>query len=170
MPSYKTGKPIAVGLILLVGGSLVLTVLPVPLAGQLSAGETSMSDQPSAEPSANRTEPRRMINFDFDRSIIRPEYKPVLDSIAEELTENQGNLLIEGHCDELGSDIYNLVLGDARAEAARDYLLTKGVAWNRMRLVSYGEARPLCNEATEDCWALNRRAEFQFVLNDNGSE
>jgi peptidoglycan-associated lipoprotein len=69
-------------------------------------------------------------------------------------------VLIEGHCDERGTNEYNLALGERRARAARDYLTSAGVPESRITIVSYGEERPLCTERTEVCWAQNRRAHF----------
>jgi peptidoglycan-associated lipoprotein len=69
-------------------------------------------------------------------------------------------VLIEGHCDERGTDEYNLALGERRARSAMNYLTSRGVAKERMSVVSYGEERPLCKEKTEACWAQNRRAHF----------
>jgi len=67
---------------------------------------------------------------------------------------------IEGHCDERGTNEYNLALGAKRAQAAKDYLVSLGVAENRLSTVSYGEEIPVCGEATESCWQKNRRDRF----------
>jgi peptidoglycan-associated lipoprotein len=69
-------------------------------------------------------------------------------------------LLIEGHADERGTNEYNLALGERRAKAAVDYLVSQGVHTARIKSVSYGEERPLCVGRTETCWARNRRAHF----------
>ncbi|HEU5321623.1 MAG TPA: peptidoglycan-associated lipoprotein Pal, partial [Methylomirabilota bacterium] len=99
--------------------------------------------------------------FAFDRSEIRPEAAKVLEANAEWLKANANYLvLIEGHCDERGTNEYNLALGERRAKAARDYLAERGVAGNRMVILSYGEERPQCTERTEACWQKNRRAHF----------
>jgi peptidoglycan-associated lipoprotein len=101
------------------------------------------------------------IHFDFDRYDIRPGDARILDGSAAWLRTNPGALvLIEGHCDERGTDAYNLALGDRRAKAAMDYLVSRGVQSDRITTVSYGEERPLCREHTEACWAKNRRAHF----------
>jgi peptidoglycan-associated lipoprotein len=101
------------------------------------------------------------IHFDYDMYDIRPETKPILQNIASWLLKNKSaKILIEGHCDERGTNEYNLALGDRRAKAARDYLIALGVASNRIEMLSYGEERPLCTEHTEECWAKNRRAHF----------
>jgi peptidoglycan-associated lipoprotein len=68
--------------------------------------------------------------------------------------------MIEGHCDERGSTEYNLALGDRRAQAAKNFLVSLGVASDRMQTVSYGKERPVCTDHNEDCWQRNRRAHF----------
>ena len=103
----------------------------------------------------------RPIHFDFDRADIRPADRRILDANAAWLKQNGNQLvLIEGHCDERGTNEYNLGLGDRRARATMNYLVGQGVQANRITVVSYGEERPICNEKTESCWAQNRRAAF----------
>ena len=85
----------------------------------------------------------------------------ILDASAAWLRANAGTLvLIEGHCDERGTDAYNLALGDRRAKAAMDYLVSRGIQADRITTLSYGKERPVCREHTEACWAKNRRAAF----------
>ena len=69
-------------------------------------------------------------------------------------------LLIEGHADERGTNEYNLALGERRAKATRDYLVSVGIDAGRITVISYGEERPICTEKTDACWAKNRRAHF----------
>jgi peptidoglycan-associated lipoprotein len=108
------------------------------------------------------------IYFDFDKYDIRPDAKPILQSVADWLIKNKSSeLLIEGHCDERGTNEYNLALGDRRARTTRDYLVSLGVASGRIDIISYGEEKPLCAEKTEECWQKNRRAHF-IVLKSKG--
>ncbi len=102
------------------------------------------------------------IHFDFDKATIRPDAARLLDANAAWLRSN-GNMLVlvEGHCDERGTNEYNLVLGERRARATINYLIGQGIAQDRLSLVSYGEERPLCTEHNEACWAKNRRAHFR---------
>jgi peptidoglycan-associated lipoprotein len=101
------------------------------------------------------------IQFDFDRYAVRDGDAKVLDADAAWLNDNARMLvLIEGHADERGTNEYNLALGDRRAKATRDYLVSRGVRAGRIAMISYGEERPLCTERTEACWARNRRAHF----------
>jgi peptidoglycan-associated lipoprotein len=108
------------------------------------------------------------ILFDYDKYDVREEDKPVLQNIANWLLKNTAaKLSIEGHCDERGTNEYNLALGDRRAKAARDYLIALGIASGRIEMLSYGEEMPSCKEQTEGCWAKNRRDHF-VVLKEAG--
>jgi peptidoglycan-associated lipoprotein len=99
--------------------------------------------------------------FDYDQSDLRDDARSVLSANAEWLKRYPSiQVLIEGHCDERGTSAYNLALGDRRANAAREYVDSLGIAGSRIRTVSYGKERPVCNESTEDCWQRNRRAHF----------
>jgi peptidoglycan-associated lipoprotein len=99
--------------------------------------------------------------FDFDRYEIRPDGMEALDANAQWLRSNEDYLvLVEGHCDERGTNEYNIALGEHRARAAMNYLVAHGVAADRISTFSYGEERPFCADRTEDCWAENRRAHF----------
>jgi peptidoglycan-associated lipoprotein len=101
------------------------------------------------------------IHFDFDKYAIRPQDTQVLAADIDWFQSNPGYLiLIEGHCDERGTNEYNLALGDHRAKAAANYLVAHGVQPTRITTISYGEERPLCVERTEGCWLRNRRAHF----------
>jgi peptidoglycan-associated lipoprotein len=107
------------------------------------------------------TDALKPIHFDFDRSEIRTSEIAALEANGDWLKEHREIvIIIEGHCDERGTEAYNLALGERRARAVRDYLMTKGVAADRMTTVSYGEDRPVCREQTEECWQKNRRAAF----------
>jgi peptidoglycan-associated lipoprotein len=103
----------------------------------------------------------RDINFDFDKYDIRPGDARILDENAGWMKANPRYLiLIEGHCDERGTNEYNLALGERRAKATMNYLVGQGVQAARITTISYGEERPVCNEKNEACWAKNRRAHF----------
>lgn len=101
------------------------------------------------------------IHFEFDRYEIRSSDEYVLQAVAEWLEENERiNVLIEGHCDERGTNEYNMALGEQRALAARRYLVGLGISSDRMTTISYGEERPLDPRSTEEAWSKNRRAHF----------
>ena len=90
---------------------------------------------------------------------IREDARVTLMENARALKERPGiRILIEGHCDDRGSEKYNLALGDQRANAARDFLIGQGIEASRIDTVSYGEERPFCEVQDEECWQLNRRA------------
>ncbi len=101
------------------------------------------------------------VHFDYDRADIREADRSVLAQNAETL-KRLGfiKVTVEGHCDERGSVEYNLALGERRAKAAYDYLVQLGVPADRLKTVSYGKEVPLCTDASEACWARNRRAKF----------
>lgn len=99
--------------------------------------------------------------FDYDQSDLRDDARTTLAANAEWLKRNGAiQALVEGHADERGTSDYNLALGDRRANAAKDYLVSLGVDGSRIRTVSYGKERPGCDAATEECWQQNRRAHF----------
>jgi peptidoglycan-associated lipoprotein len=99
--------------------------------------------------------------FDFDKYDIRPPDAKVLDANATWLKSNPNHLvLIEGHCDERGTNEYNLALGERRAKSTMNYLVSQGVQASRITIISYGEERPSCTQKSEECWAKNRRAHF----------
>lgn len=102
--------------------------------------------------------------FDFDKADIRPDARVALTQTAEFLREyKEARVLIEGHCDERGSTEYNLGLGDRRANAAKEFLVSLGIDASRIRTISYGKERPFCFESNEECWQENRRAHFVLI-------
>ena len=141
-----------------------------------SGGAMSNTNSPSGNSAVNRavsstarpqpgtfraTIELKDVHFDFDKYDIRSGDAKTLDANAAWLKSNTTMLvLIEGHCDERGTNEYNLALGERRAKAAMNYLVSQGVAQNRVSIISYGEQRPVCTEHDEACWAKNRRAHF----------
>ena len=105
------------------------------------------------------------LHFDYDKSDVRPDDQPILQGDATALKTIFGMdpnfvITVEGHCDERGSAEYNVALGDRRASSTRDALVQLGVPVDKLKTTSYGKERPLCTDATEDCYARNRRAHF----------
>ena len=101
------------------------------------------------------------IYFDFDKSTLTPAAQDSLLRKAEWLRENpDATVTIEGHCDERGTNEYNLALGDRRAESAKAFLADLGIDPARLTTISYGEERPVDPRSTEEAWAKNRRAHF----------
>lgn len=104
------------------------------------------------------------IYFDFDRYEIKAEAKATLQNKADFLAANtRYNLRIEGHCDERGTNEYNLALGERRANAAKEFLVALGVAPARITTISYGEESPAVEGSTEEAWGKNRRDEFKLI-------
>jgi peptidoglycan-associated lipoprotein len=103
------------------------------------------------------------IYFDYDRSEIRTDARSVLRDNASAINANAkwGMVTVEGHCDERGSEEYNLALGERRANAVKRYLTDLGVPSNRMRTVSFGEASPAVPGHDESAWRYNRRSDFK---------
>ncbi len=99
--------------------------------------------------------------FDYDRWTMREEATAVLAENAKWMARWPATrITVEGHCDERGTQEYNLALGERRATAVKSYLVSLGVASDRLTVVSYGRESPLCTEDTEQCWQRNRRAHF----------
>jgi peptidoglycan-associated lipoprotein len=104
------------------------------------------------------------IHFDYDRADLRDADRSILSQNADTLKKFDFlRITVEGHCDERGSVEYNLALGERRAKAAYDYLVSLGVDASRLKTVSYGKEVPLCQESNEECWARNRRAHFAIT-------
>ena len=145
-----------------------------PADSEPSTTEPPIAAAPASPPEPTPAEPARPgpneftgsaavkpIYFDFNKYAIRPGDARILEANAEWLRKSAAMLvLIEGHCDERGTIEYNLALGERRARAARDYLISNGIAAERISIVSFGAERPVCTEATEECWSKNRRAVF----------
>jgi peptidoglycan-associated lipoprotein len=104
------------------------------------------------------------IRFDFDSAVLTDQAQKMLLSNAGILRSNQSVLVtIEGHCDERGTAAYNIALGERRAKAVKEFLVSMGIGASRMSTVSYGEEKPIATGQNEAAWAQNRRA--QFVIN-----
>ncbi len=99
--------------------------------------------------------------FDYDKADLRDDARERLSKNADWLRSHpEFEVTLEGHCDERGTNEYNLALGARRSGSARDYIISLGVASGRIRSISYGEERPQCTSSTESCWGMNRRAHF----------
>lgn len=105
--------------------------------------------------------PLQDVNFAYDRYDLSEESRRILQSNADWLKANPATKVeVEGHCDERGTVEYNLALGAKRAKSAKDYMVSLGIAADRLSTISYGEELPLCRESDEACWSRNRRAHF----------
>jgi len=114
---------------------------------------------PAREPDFNQEV--RDAYFDYDKADIRPDARVALSTTADFLKRYPSiKVTIEGHCDERGSTEYNLGLGDRRASAVKQYLVSLGVSADRLSTVSFGKEKPFCTEHNEACWQQNRRGHF----------
>lgn len=138
-------------------------------AGSAAGGYGSSSGSAMTPGTAARPNPKeftaktdlRDVRFEFDSYEIRLEDAQVLDQNADLIKANPSwKVLVEGHADQRGTTDYNIALSERRARASMNYLVSRGVRANRISVISYGEARPMCAEASEDCWSRNRRAHF----------
>ena len=132
------------------GGTMVAKLDPSQSGRQMDA---IRSEQAASDAAGLRD-----VFFAYDSFTISEEGRQALSRDAEWIKSNPGaSLKIEGHCDERGTSAYNLVLGEKRAKAVRNYLVELGVGANRLGVVSYGKERPFCKEHSESCYAQNRR-------------
>jgi len=124
-----------------------------PAAAAVAAPPAAAMVPPAADPDS--------IYFDYDKYNVKPDYKNVVKKNADYLKANKGsNVTIEGNCDERGTNEYNMALGQRRADSAAKALKAAGIDAKRIKTVSYGEEKPVCKDATEACWSLNRNAKF----------
>jgi peptidoglycan-associated lipoprotein len=117
----------------------------------------------TAEPTMDElfTREVRDAYFDFNKADIRSDARDALRKTADFLRNYPTErVVVEGHCDERGSTEYNLALGDRRASAVKQYLVSLGVSADRITTVSFGKEKPFCNEHNEACWQQNRRGHF----------
>jgi peptidoglycan-associated lipoprotein len=109
----------------------------------------------------NAERPLGDVFFDLDQSSIRADARPVLQKNADWMKRwTSTRITIEGHCDERGTAEYNLALGERRANAVKEYLVSLGVPADRIATVSKGKESPFCTESNESCWQQNRRGHF----------
>jgi peptidoglycan-associated lipoprotein len=135
---------------------------PAPVAPAPVAPPTAAPAPAPAPPKEYRSNAAlKQIFFAFDKSDIRPADAQTLQASAAYLKANSNQLvLIEGHCDERGTSEYNLALGERRAKAAMNFLVSNGVEASRITTISYGKERPVCIDKNEACWSRNRNDTF----------
>jgi peptidoglycan-associated lipoprotein len=152
---------------------------PAPEEPPVSSAPTTDVSQPTTPPMQDKTEDPLSediekvneyvyesgligdVYFDFDKYELKSDARDRLAKNAEFMKTNpQFTFTIQGHCDERGTNEYNLALGDRRASSAKSYLGSLGISSSGVRTISYGEERPQCTESTESCWWRNRRAHF----------
>ena len=124
-------------------------------------GQQGQTGGERGEVTSSETYGLKPVYFDFDKYNLREDARAGLDANADILQKNPDiRIVIEGNCDERGTDEYNMALGERRARAAQDYLVRLGIDASRITIISYGEERPVALGHDEDSWRLNRRDEF----------
>lgn len=129
----------------------------------IALAEATNAEQQALTTKAKAAGALQTIYFDFDRSDMMASASTSMDNTADWLLKNPDvTIVIDGHCDERGTNEYNMALGERRAYSAKKYLVNKGIASGRLATVSYGEERPVDPGHTEAAWAKNRRDEFRI--------
>jgi peptidoglycan-associated lipoprotein len=139
---------------------------PAPPPAAASTAKSAETPRPAPAPSLDELFRQNVRDafFDYNKSDIRSDAKSALLSDAEFLRSHpEVRFNIEGHCDERGSEEYNLGLGDRRAAAAKRYLVSLGIADSRIQTTSYGKEHPFCSEHDESCWQENRRGHMTMA-------
>jgi peptidoglycan-associated lipoprotein len=165
--------------------------LALMIALTLAACQTAPEAKPEAKPTPEPSEPtvetrpapdprdytdsrnfdnpesllsKRVIYFDFDKSVVRPEFRGIVAAHAAYLASSaSARMTLEGHADERGTREYNLGLGERRGNAVSGLMSAQGGRGNQLTTVSYGEERPTCRVSDEECWSLNRRVEIVYT-------
>ena len=142
---------------------------PAPAASPARTQEQAAAPRDRMPDAATRARIQDLLDriedayFDYDKKTLRPDAEVALKGDVTTLSEiikqyPDFKLTVEGHCDERGSDEYNLALGEARAKKSADYMASLGLPSNQLKVTSYGRQKPVCSEQTEECWQKNRRA------------
>jgi len=119
--------------------------------------------QPAPQPVAQAMTTERSIYFDFDKSFIKDQYRPVAQANGQYLVDNSSaRVTIQGNCDERGSREYNLGLGQRRAESVKRALMALGASASHIETISFGKEKPRCTEHNETCWSQNRRSDIVY--------
>jgi peptidoglycan-associated lipoprotein len=117
----------------------------------------------AAAPVAQALPSERSIYFDFDKSIVKDEYRPVVQDNAQYMVNNSSaRITIQGNCDERGSREYNLGLGQRRADSKKHAMMVLGASGSKIETVSFGKEKPRCTDHTESCWSQNRRTDVVY--------
>ena len=155
-------------MLLLVGALSACSSTPEPEAPTVTAPQPTSSIKPGSADDF-RVNVGDTVFFDVDQHTVRTDAQAVLQKQAAWLQKYPTvKLMIEGHCDERGTREFNLALGDRRAYAVKEYLVSLGVDGARLQSKSYGKERPVCAESDESCWQQNRRG-YSLVVAGAGS-
>ena len=172
MRRARFGAVVVLCVVALLGGGGCKKKGPSPLDSDLAGanggmGEGGLGGRGGSMARAQRGESPeedgilKDVHFGYDESDLNSEAQGIISQNAQWLKANpNAKVEVEGHCDDRGTIEYNLALGSRRAKAAKDYLVTSGIAANRISTISYGKELPLCHEQTDSCFARNRRVHF----------
>lgn len=133
--------------------------------------ETAVAEAPQPKPEEAQPQTQEIpsgtvvgsVYFDFDKYNIRPDMQGTVDDSAQKIKDSDMNVLVEGNTDEFGSDEYNYALGTKRALTVKNALVVKGISKDKIKTISYGESKPVCQEKTKACYEKNRRADVKLV-------
>jgi len=126
-----------------------------------SAGQQSVTANPLKDP--NNILSKRSVYYDFDKSDVKAEYKPMVEAHSKYLTGNKGaKVAVQGNCDERGSREYNIALGNRRADSVRKIMNVMGASDSQIEVVSFGEEKPRAACHDESCWKENRRSDIVY--------
>jgi len=154
--TIRTLQLLSLGVLTALGCASTSTVVETKPTANATKAPEEATIQPASAPSL---EP---VYFDTDQAVLRADARASLEARAEAIRQHSelGVVTIQGHCDERGSDEYNLALGERRAAAVKRYLVDLGVPASRLETVTYGEARPAALGHDETAWRHNRRSEL----------
>ncbi len=163
--------------------NLLKVVLVLSLAAGLSACKKNVKDDANADLTAGSSTEMVLeetvtevvpaaelslgtVHFALDKYNLTAENRKILEANAKLIKEKAANvkLVVEGNCDDRGTIAYNIALGEKRANEVKDYYVRLGIAADKITTVSYGEEKPVCYEATQSCWAKNRRADTVLIV------
>lgn len=131
--------------------------------GKLETFPEQPAFQPAPQPVTQALPTERSIYFDFDKSLIKDQYRPVVQANGQYLVDNSSaRITIQGNCDERGSREYNLGLGQRRADSEKRALMALGASASNIETVSFGKEKPRCTEHNESCWSQNRRSDIVY--------
>ena len=158
-PTIRTLQLLSLGALAALGCASTSTVVEATPDANTTKAPQEVAIQPASAPSL---EP---VYFDTDQAVLRADARAFLEARAEAIRQHPelGVVTIQGHCDERGSDEYNLALGERRASAVRDYMVFLGISAQRIQIISYGEEKPFALGNNESAWILNRRSHFVIV-------
>ena len=142
----------------------VIKPIPIPPPVALPSTKNVVGQEIFTQSATDTTLPWTLqdVFFDYDQMAIRQDAIPILEQNAKVLLKRYPNreVLVQGHCDERGTEAYNLILGERRASSVKNYLVNLGVETSRIRVLSLGKSQPFCLERTLPCFGQNRRAHF----------